>query len=642
MASQPPPPLTTQTLARQSLDDLLRRELKISDPRDPLQIAAALRERYRADPRAQAIDGEARGLPYLQVSPAVAAPVAVATSVDAELAQARDDVTRDLAELCSNNLLKDVSAELRGWAQAITTLIDEGARSAPYALDSRQRDKVLAVRRQLGDYARLARLVGAYSPNTNALFRSLARSLDEAAAVLLVMLGEALANLGASGQFFLQVPLSELQIRREAALSALRNLTNATQASSLYQNDWQWGLNAYRKLFTALEQHGYGDLRALMLEDGLANAMDLMIQRAAKGSIEGLRALGATAQIDLERFHRLALVARQLKLRAPPLAAFIDAIMLFAEAFDVGNGQRLMRVARPPILFYGLYGLRGSSRAEVRLSQIVNLRGQLAEEADCLDQCECDTATRKLRVMLDKVLYDLDRAIDLYVLGKGDWGEPEIRAAAYGLMANALVEMINDVTNDLNKFVLRPFVTQLESVFITLCGLNPESKKDKILGGWKTSSDRQLVERELAIQHAREAGSNKYARLVESMSPGCTEEPLKVVGELIDKTINSFSGSLTELSTDPDIPDPTESAMADWNELQRLEIEDATGIDVGLRIPERFSVRGQVFASHGFSALLNAVGKAMSKPEHADQLRKVITESPKTSVHSGGGTTKAK
>jgi hypothetical protein len=50
---------------RLALDNLLRRELKVSDPNDPTQIAQALLSRYKDDPRANAISQEASGLPFL-------------------------------------------------------------------------------------------------------------------------------------------------------------------------------------------------------------------------------------------------------------------------------------------------------------------------------------------------------------------------------------------------------------------------------------------------------------------------------------------------------------------------------------------------------------------------------------------------
>ncbi|WP_204269814.1 hypothetical protein, partial [Klebsiella pneumoniae] len=92
--------------------------------------------------------------------------------------------------------------------------IDEGVSAARYGLDPTRRDTAFAMRRQLGEYARLARLVGALTPDLNRHFRNLATSIDEACAVMLVLMGESMANLGfAGGRFLLQAPYSELQAR---------------------------------------------------------------------------------------------------------------------------------------------------------------------------------------------------------------------------------------------------------------------------------------------------------------------------------------------------------------------------------------------------------------------------------------------
>ena len=40
------------------------------------------------------------------------------------------------------------------------------------------------------------------------------------------------------------------------------------------------------------------------------------------------------------------------------------------------------------------------------------------------------------QVMLDKVLYDVDRAIDLYAVGVDEFSEPERRAAAFSFVIN--------------------------------------------------------------------------------------------------------------------------------------------------------------------------------------------------------------
>src|SRR4051794_35436243 len=87
--TRPAPPVDT-SMARLTMDNLIRRELKVSDPNDARQVAEALMQRYRDDPRAQAITQEARGLPFLQTIPAAPTPTAKQTSSDVELQQARD------------------------------------------------------------------------------------------------------------------------------------------------------------------------------------------------------------------------------------------------------------------------------------------------------------------------------------------------------------------------------------------------------------------------------------------------------------------------------------------------------------------------------------------------------------------------
>ncbi|MGZ8190286.1 MAG: hypothetical protein ACXWTS_03555 [Methylococcaceae bacterium] len=293
---------------RLALDNLIRRELKVGDPNDPKQIADALLARFKDDPRAGAINQEAKGLPFLLTTPVPTTMQQAPTSCAAEFQQAKDDVERDLNELLSNSLLKDITPEIQGWAQAVRSAIVEGTTAARFALDPRQRDKAFAIRRQLGDYARMARLVGALTPVMNMIYRKFAQSLDEVAAVLLVMMGEALSNVGFNGgRFLLQAPYSELQERRDAAIYALRNLMGATQ-QAYGPNDWPRGLDAYRMLFRILEEQGQGDLRALLVEHELSRAMDELIQRAAHGTADGLCALGSTALLDLERFRRLVAV----------------------------------------------------------------------------------------------------------------------------------------------------------------------------------------------------------------------------------------------------------------------------------------------------------------------------------------------
>jgi hypothetical protein len=429
---------STASRQRVAFDNLLRRELKIGDPSDPDQIARALADRYRGDTRAQAITGEAQGLPFLN-TPSLPAPMTAApTATNLDLEQAKDDVRQDLQKLLQSNYTKDVRPELEGWQQSIAQMIDEGVSSAGQGLDAYSRDRAFAMRRQIGEYARLARLIGALTPELNEDYRNLAQSLDEVCAVLLVLMGEALANNGfAGGHYLLQLPYSELQARRDAVLVALRNMSGAAQ-ESLNQGTWPRGLDAYRQLYSELEASGQTELRSLLSESELARAMDQLIELAGGGSTSGMRRIGATAWGPLNRFQRFVQITLHLvQPQSPSLTAFQEGLQLFIDGFRNSGGFRLLRISRPTILLYGLYGATELSRADQRLIDLVNHRGRLASLIDCLTRCVCDIKVVKGQIVLDKLLFDVDRAIDLYAVGEVDLGQPEVRAAAYGRLIQA-------------------------------------------------------------------------------------------------------------------------------------------------------------------------------------------------------------
>lgn len=440
---------STSNKQQLALDNLIRRELRVGDPRNPEQVANALLDRYQNDRRAAAIQQEAQGLPFLR-APQAYAPAAVehtATSID--LKQAMSDIDKDLQQITGNNLLKDISAELAGWSDAIRTAADEGVNAARFGINPTNRDRAFGIRRTLGDYARLSRLVGALTPSASHEFRSLAQSIDEVCAVMLVMLGESMANNGfAGGRFLLQAPFTEMQTRRDACMHALQNMLSSLSYNQ-GPNDWPRGIDAYRRLFDALEAQGQGDLRALMTEHELGRIMDNLVRRAAHGSSEGLRALGSTAQVDLNRVYRLVNFGyRLVDPESPPLTAFLESLRLFADGFGPAGGSRLLRVARPPIVFYGLYGGEEEKPSDRRLVHLTIWRGRLASQLDCCARCGCDDKAVAKQILFDKVLYDIDRAIDLYAVGQQDLGLPELRASAYSYTIDEVRKKFVPATGD--------------------------------------------------------------------------------------------------------------------------------------------------------------------------------------------------
>jgi hypothetical protein len=134
----------------------------------------------------------------------------------------------------------------------------------------------------------------------------------------------------------------------------------------------------------------------------------------------------------------VAVGRRGISPESPALYAFLESLQLFADAFESSGGFRLVKIARPPILFYGLYGSTGFDDADRRLIDMVTRRGLLADQLDCIagGAC-CMRAGQAAMALLDKLLYDIDRAIDLYALGFTNFGQTERRAASYGFLIDA-------------------------------------------------------------------------------------------------------------------------------------------------------------------------------------------------------------
>ncbi len=421
-------------------DNLIRRFLRVSNPNNPNEIADGLLRLYPGAAREQQL--EEAGLPFYRVQTVEVGGRQDGAPATVELVQGRNDTGRDLDSLLHNAVLKDIQPELRGWQSAIDGIIADASQTARFALDPRQRDRTYASRRLLGDYARVARFVGALTPYLNADYRSLAKSLDEVASVLLVTMGDAIANIGfGGGRFLLQAPASELQERREAVLAALRNLNGSVQ-TSYNQSTWPWGLDALRRILTRLDANGQSDLRVLFQENTVAQIMDDLIARASTPGADGLRALGSTAALSLQQLRRLVFVAQNLDPESPPLAAYLNALLLFIEGFAQGaSGSRLLYIARPPIVFYGLYGIGGPDQATRTLINLVIARGAFADLIDCVLECSCTPNDIIWQILLDKVLYDLDRAIDYFSLGSDPLGqgEPENRARTFGLIIEYLL-----------------------------------------------------------------------------------------------------------------------------------------------------------------------------------------------------------
>lgn len=438
-----PTPITPVAATLPGLDALIRRELKVGDPNDPVQLAQALMARYQADRRAQAIDGEARGMPFLQTPIVRTLDTPAPTASDIDLEQARDRVRGDLQALLADSQTLTMRPELLGWQAAIHRALDEGVAQARLGLDPARRDVAFAMRRQLGEYARLARLTGLFSPALRPLYRTLATSLDDAATVILVLVGESMANLGLSGgRFLLQTSYADLQARRDAVLAALRRIDGLSlSGADAGATHWPRGLRAHRQMNLLLEARGQGELRSLLSEAEMARILDELVQLASGGSPMGLRTLGSTAWSPLNRLRRFVRTAGTLVQPAShELAGLLEALQLFIEGFEPAGGFRLLRIARPALLSQSGGGLPNEAQADRRLVALASLRGRLAEQVEAWLGCQCDTWRLTAQAALDLVLFQLDRAIDHYAAGSAELGLCEVRASATHLLTQALLD----------------------------------------------------------------------------------------------------------------------------------------------------------------------------------------------------------
>lgn len=514
-------------------DSLIRRTLRIGDPWNAKEVADGLKRLY-ADEE-QALRSEAAGFPVIHSAAPVMRVMERDSAIGREMAQAKDDVERDLESLVHSSLLKDVHPELKGWANAIRNLVAEGSNAARYAMDPRQRDATFAVRRGLRDFARLARYVGALSPHVNSYYRRLAQSLDEVSSVLLVMLGDSLAETGISSSgIVLQAPVSELQDRRDAIMQTLRTLIGSKGRA--YDNEeWPRGMVAYRELMRRLDRNGQSDLRSLLHEDSMARLLDDLLDMATVGGSDGLRALSSSAQIPLQRLQRLLLAAsRDVEPESPPIASFLSAIQLLLDGFVMGDSaSRLIYISRPPVLYYGLYGLSLPEGDTQILLDVIRQRGPLAAELDCLLDCNCTTDMVLAQVLGDKALYDIDHAIDLFIQGQQTGGVPEYRHRAAGYAEYLRTLLTGGVTWDdengtahVANWDFGPEVTpMLEDVSANL---------DVVVG-----RDNRTASEALCQQLLTEDG---WRRLVSIMAPSCRNPDL--AADVIEATLGVAMGNL--------------------------------------------------------------------------------------------------
>jgi hypothetical protein len=476
------------------IDELLRRELRVGDPRNAREVVTALRRRYAAD--AARIDQEAAGLPICVEALPSAASVSTAaadTPGSREERRVYTDLASDLQALIDSRDNREWAIEIRGWRDALLRELAEGTAAARFAHDPAMRDRGFLSVRRLSDYARVARLVGVLNPIMNDDYRRLATTLDEGASVVRILMGEALYDAGLSeGGLIIQVPL--VDIRRLAGM-----------AESTFDGDWGDDVAAYRGLLAEIDRRSAPELNVYLREELLAGILDSLVGSVSRRDSESLRQVAATAPVEIARMQRLLdIIASRVRNEpdalSAALATFAESLRLFIVPFrQERTAARLIDLAMPlPMAAQQLDEADGEGRGA--LLALVLARGVYAREVDCfLACCGGNTDDLTLQVKLDKFLSMLDRAVDLYCLGDSQ-GLEEQRAGVFQLVANVLSKDAK-ISGRPTRDPLRLSLEKLNDVLALT-----------------TPTDPLLITQVLNEQFAEESD---WKALVKSLAPNC-------------------------------------------------------------------------------------------------------------------------
>ncbi|RYZ37136.1 MAG: hypothetical protein EOO71_29215, partial [Myxococcaceae bacterium] len=397
--------------AKTKFDEFLRRQLGVSDARDPTSVVNALRKLYPTT--AARLDDESKGQPIrVQATPEPSMGVIVSTGDSPGMRrfrQQREALQDDLkfaVELASN---RDFKAPVDGWRDSILAEMDEGEAAANRAVDPVARDRTFYTVRKLGDCARL----------------------------------------------------QDLRQRREALINALEQLT----ATSIQEggDDWGDGQASYGKLLERLRTQGQSDLRSIVRPDAMSRLLDVLLNHAPRAQSEDMRGIASAVPMELLQLRRLRDVAGSLldtsdltnssyldptrgQGASAPLAAFTEALTLFINAFDRPNaGARLLNMVLPAPLAF-----QERADKEQELHDKFRERAVVQEQ---LDELQMDPTTTdafwKEMARLDRMLYHIDRIIDLYLL---DYDEVTIPGGGNRVLFHS--EMLEQLEQDADVFVL--------------------------------------------------------------------------------------------------------------------------------------------------------------------------------------------
>ena len=401
------------------VDELLRRKLKVGNPSDVEEMVRALAARYPDKDAANA--AESMGLPptaalALVTSASTTASAAPQKSFagaeyDLVLGQMQNDFNT-IVNAAENRL---INVELGGWQSASLREYAEGTSAARLAQDPGQRERAFLAVRRLNEYALAVRVFGTTTGESFWDFRRLATTLDNAADVLRIGIGETLydVGLGLNG-LLLQVPVSDFRARGEGLAQALEGWLTGDQEIF---DDWGERLTSYKAFFDKLDP----DLRVYARPEGLRGAVDGLVNAIVNGtssnSADALRQLSVIAPPEIARLGRVFDVANQVlgnpSEASSSLSIFARALGLFVDAFANARGGVLyIDLALPSPL--GSRKLEASLMAQrIALRQAVDLRGLYAQVLEADLAFEPKTGSEAYTLLLEDVfLFKMHLVVD--------------------------------------------------------------------------------------------------------------------------------------------------------------------------------------------------------------------------------------
>ena len=401
---------TTQTdgtsASARMVDDLLRRGLRVGDPNNVVEIAEALRKQYPRE--AKKLEDEARGFSVgLSEAMPSAAPAQVASTLGASrLEQAVARVEAEAKALLADRETQDWIPELSAWRETLLSEIEQAGASARLAGDPARLESALLSTVRLGDFARVARLVGCFHLAATRSYRRFAAALDDAVLALRLVMGESvLGGEGSGAQGLLRVPITDAQARVEALVASLDQFASATVGGAPDPVAAQ----EYAGLLRRTEEGTEAELRPFLRPRELRRILDELLRPASRVA-GGARALRSTAQVELARLDRLLSRASS----PPPVSAaaklFVHHLGALVRAFGGDASNRLALLALPaPIA--AASALADPGLANRILQVAVIWRPVASREADVFLLAQAGAGARLIQEDLDWVLWLLDQAI---------------------------------------------------------------------------------------------------------------------------------------------------------------------------------------------------------------------------------------